>query len=123
MNVTRIYLVLSALIWAGFGVVMLVNPDLTGVGLEVANPDGRIEIRGFYGGLELGIAAFLFWAAKATARHRAGLMAATLIIGCLAAGRVVGIAIEGGTSAMMMTFLSLEVVAAVWGSWLLRRRE
>jgi hypothetical protein len=120
LTFARAILIFSAVAWAGFGVALLIRPDLTDVGLQVMNPDGNIEIRGFYGGLELGIAAFLSWSAMQPARYRSGLMAAILIVGCLASGRIVGIVIEGGTSALILGFLSCEIVGAGLGIWALR---
>ena len=58
MNFARFILAGSALAWAGFGLLFFVSPEnLDGVGLVVDNAVARAEVRAFYGGLELGIAA------------------------------------------------------------------
>lgn len=123
MTFARWILTLSALAWAGFGVVLLVAPEqLSGVGLPVGNADARIEIRGFYGGLELGIAAFLGWCLAAPERLRHGLMCAALTVGGLAAGRVVGFVIEGGEgSGTSWFFAILETTATAVTVVALRR--
>ena len=123
MRFARAVLAISALTWAGFGVMIALNPaGLSGVGLEVDNPLGRVEVRGFYGGLELGLAAFLAWSLCAPERVRAGLMLAALTVGCTASGRLFGIALEGGqTSGLMWTFVALEASACVLSVWAYRR--
>jgi hypothetical protein len=110
----RAVLVLSVLAWAGFGAMLLVWPErLAGVGLEVATPLARVEVRGFYGGLELGLAVFFAWCAMSVHRFRPGLVLCGLALGGTAAGRLVGIALEGGTTtAGMWGFVALELSGA-----------
>lgn len=114
MRFARAVLVVSALVWAGFGTMLLVWPErLGGVGLEVDSALARIEVRGFYGGLELGIAAFLAWGARSDVaeRLRSCLRLAALGLGGTAAGRLVGIALENGsTTAQMWSFVALELL-------------
>lgn len=113
MRFARVVLVSSALVWAGFGLMLGIWPErLAGVGLVVDSALGRIEVRGFYGGLELGIAGFLGWcaAAKSAERMRAGLVLAAAALGGTALGRLVGVALEGGsTTSTMWTFVALEL--------------
>lgn len=111
----RIVLLLNAAAWLGFGLMLLIAPTrLDGVGLVVDNPLGRIEVRGFYGGLELGIAAFLCWSAARRDRLSAGLLLAALAVGATATGRLIGIALEGGqTTASMWTFVAIEATGCV----------
>lgn len=120
MALARAVLVLAVLAFAGFGIMLLIWPErLAGVGLQVDTALARIEVRGFYGGLELGIAAFLAWCATSPHRFRPGLTLAALALGGTAAGRLVGIALEGGTTtgamwslvALELTGVALSVVA------------
>jgi hypothetical protein len=114
MAFARAVLVLSVLAWAGFGTMLLVWPErLGGVGLEVVSPLARIEVRGFYGGLELGLAAFFAWCLAATDRFGPGLMLGALALGGTAAGRLMGIALEGGTTTgQMWGFVAVEAAGA-----------
>jgi hypothetical protein len=61
----RAFLLLGAAVLAAYGVVFLLSPAVLGglVGLGFEDPNAFVEIRAFYGGLELGLAAFLLWAA------------------------------------------------------------
>jgi hypothetical protein len=122
MALARFTLWFSALAWAAFGAMLLVFPErLGGVGLVVDSSLARVEVRGFYGGLELGIAAFLAWSALAPSRFRAGLMGALLIIGGLAAGRIVGFALEGAVEPVMLPYLGAELGGAVLAAVALAR--
>ena len=59
MSLPRLSLRLAALAFAGFGVALLVRPELMGMlGLELGRAAAFTEIRAFYGGLELGLALF-----------------------------------------------------------------
>ena len=59
----------TTLVWLGFGVWLLLRPDDLLASFDaVSTPALRTEIRGFYGGLELGIAATL--AVLLTTRRR-----------------------------------------------------
>ena len=81
MRLARGVLWLSALVWAGFGLMLLVWPQrLSGVGLNVDNSLARVEVRGFYGGLELAIAALLGWSAMSEERVRFGLVGSALLL-------------------------------------------
>lgn len=117
-------LVLSALAWAGFGLMLFIAPErLDGVGLDVLSADARIEVRGFYGGLELGIGAFTLWCAFAAERFRPGLMLTAMSLGGLAAGRLVGIAIEGGGGALLWMFAAVEACACLAALFALGRLQ
>ncbi len=56
----RILIVLSAGIFLFFGAWLFAIPSaLEGIGIELTTPEAFIDIRATYGGLELGLAAFL----------------------------------------------------------------
>ena len=124
MTFARTILVLNALIWAGFGLFLFICPEtLGGVELAVESATARIEVRGFYGGLELGIAAFLSWAALDPTRFRTGLMGAVCTAGGLATGRLAGIAIEGTGSPQMFAYFGCEVLGFSLSLVALKRLE
>jgi len=65
MKLAKISLLASAIGFFGFGIVLFVAPDLIeSAGISLLDPAGRIEIRAFYGGLELGLAMFFVIALK-----------------------------------------------------------
>ena len=115
MNATtqRVLVVLGALIFLGFGLWLFCIPEaLAGIGIVLETPEARIDVRATYGGLELGIATFLFLCASRNEWLRLGLMATACGIAGLGLGRLGGIALEGEGTSLMWFFLGLEVVAA-----------
>jgi hypothetical protein len=64
---TRIFLLLGASVLAAYAIAFLLSPALLGslVGLACEDANAFVEIRAFYGGLELGSAGFLACAAGA----------------------------------------------------------
>lgn len=95
-------LVLLALTFVGFGLAFAIAPVAmaTLVELEVPTATARTDVRAVYGGLELGLGAFLLWCARRRESVRTGLIAALLAFAALAGVRVVGIAVEGGATAV-----------------------
>jgi hypothetical protein len=115
MSFSKIILELGALIYAIFGVWLLIRPAaLVRVGIVSEQSDARVELRAMYGGLELGIAAFLLMCALHTPWIGGGLVLLTISLAGIAAGRVVGILLERGqVSRLIWTFLAMEVVGGV----------
>lgn len=87
---------LAALGFLGFGVAIVAAPEavLGMVGIS-GTPAGMVELRAFYGGLELGLAAFLFACAAKPAWREAGLWSVALVNGGIAAARLLGIGLSG----------------------------
>ncbi|MCA9489492.1 MAG: DUF4345 family protein [Myxococcales bacterium] len=78
----RALLGLAVLVYAGIGVWTLIDPvgPMADVGVAATDARGLVELRAMYGGLELGMAAFLGWCLADAARARIGLVAATLTL-------------------------------------------
>ncbi len=65
MKLAKFSLLVSAIGFAGFGLALFIAPNLMeSAGLSIIDPAGRIEIRAFYGGIELGLAMFFLIAWK-----------------------------------------------------------
>lgn len=113
MTLDLIALWLGALTFAFFGVWLLIRPNaLRGVGVVAENADGRAELRAAYGGLELGIAAFLGLCLLRPDFTEPGLWLQLLALGGLAVGRLLGISVEkGGVGKLIWFFASLEILA------------
>jgi hypothetical protein len=118
----RIALMLAALGLIGFGAPLLVKPSLLGiVGVRLPRPAAATEIRAFYGGLELGLAAFFLAAARREAWLRPALFAQAAGFGGIVIARLVGIVIDGSASPMIFLFAAIEGAGALLGAVALRR--
>lgn len=103
------------------GLLGLVNPLLAVrlFGLEVFEPRGISQVRATFGGLYLALGGMLLWAATprasaaANAVGRPYLRAAALLVGCVAAGRVLSIVIDGVLTPVNLLFLAFELAVCV----------
>lgn len=91
-----IVLVLAGVGFLGFGAVILVHPaEVLGMVGISGTPAGLVELRAFYGGLELGLGAFLIACARKPDWRIAGLWSVALINGGIGLARLVGIGMSG----------------------------
>lgn len=103
------------------GLLGLVNPLLAVrlYGLDVFDPRGTSQVRATFGGLYLALGGMLLWAATprasaaASAVGRPYLRAAALLVGCVAAGRVLSIVIDGVLTPLNLLFLAFELAVSV----------
>lgn len=122
MRFARVSLILAALGLIGFGVPLLVRPSLLGiVGVELGRPAAATEIRAFYGGLELGLAAFFVAACRREAWLRPALFAQAAGFGGIVAARLVGILLDGSAEPLILAFAAIEAAGALLGFVALRR--
>ena len=118
MSFQRIVLVLGAAGFAGFGLIFAVAPEMLArqIDLGIASPAARTDVRAVYGGLEIGIAVFLFWCASAPHRVRFGLIALTTCFGAVFAARLLGIILDGSLDPLTLSLLAVEVGGTVLGT-------
>ena len=84
---------------------------------------GLIELRAFYGGLELGLAAFLFACAAKPAWREPGLWSVALVNGGIAAARLLGIGLTGEFTGFFAGALVWEIGFTVAALLALRGRK
>jgi hypothetical protein len=87
-----IYLGLAALMFLGFGAILLFAPKKLErwVGVTATTPQGLTELRAFYGGLEIGLGLFCIACLDKPMWFQAGLAGAGWACAGLAFGRLVG---------------------------------
>ncbi len=112
MIFARVVLVLTGLIYLAFGIFFLVDPEqaATIVCYWLGGPTAFTEVRAFYGGLEIGLAAFLVVCAAVRRFVPAGLLATLLLCGGTAAGRLVGMVVDESRSTVVVVSLAVELV-------------
>ena len=119
----RAYLALGALVLAVYAISFLISPALLGglVGLALQDANAFVEIRAFYGGLELGLAAFLAWASFRPVHARSALVLFAFAFGAAGAARVWGIAEFGFTGPSQPLVAAIELAGAAAALGLARR--
>ncbi|MWV16335.1 DUF4345 domain-containing protein [Pseudomonas sp. L-22-4S-12] len=120
----RIFLAVQALILAGFGLAYLVRPhELANLsGMLLMAPAAITDVRAYYGGLQLGLAAYLLLALARLDLLRPALSLLVLLYAALALTRMAGLWLDGGAQQTFNLYAMLfEVVSAGLAFWLLRR--
>lgn len=112
----KVSLALSAVVFGVFGLLLFVRPELLGaVGVEIARSAGAVELRAFYGGLELGLVAFFAVAVRRREWWKPALLVQILALGGVAAARLLGILIAGGGEPLLYSLMTAEVGGAAIG--------
>lgn len=115
----RALILLTALIFGALGIACVVAPGalMETVQVEASTPVAKAEIMAMYGGLQLGLAAFLGLCARRD--PRLGLWLVALSLGGLGAMRLVGLLRYGGEWSLLGWFLLSELSGAVAAAVLL----
>ena len=93
----NVVLVLAGLGFLAFGLWLLIDPagGLAWVDIAATSEAGLIELRGFYGGLEVGLGGFLLACASKPEWRQPGLWLVALGNGGIGLTRLAGIAMTG----------------------------
>lgn len=123
MLFARIVLMIQIVALAGLGLAYFIRPE------EMASFSGALlmgnaavtEVRAYYGGLQLGLAAYLAMALTRLDLLRPALTLLTLLYAALALARIAGLWLDGGAQQTFnLTALLLEVISAGLAWWALR---
>ncbi|GAB1264182.1 DUF4345 family protein [Aurantivibrio infirmus] len=112
-NLPRIFLIIGAGLFFYFGILGLVDPVATVLPMEISINSGisKTEIRATYGGLMLGIACFLLYAAFFEVKT--GLVAMVLIVGTIGIVRLCSIFYDDSGSSIQWYLLGMELISTV----------
>lgn len=120
MLYSRIVLALGALMFLSLGFWLMFKPQaLESFGIEARTPQGRTELRAWYGGLEIALSAFLiFGIFRPEIAPLACLVLALMSAGPLV-GRVWGMLQDGSSNGQMLAIAGIELAFAVaaWVGW------
>lgn len=110
----RAFLFLVAATFLGFGAWGLFQPQslAEAVGWTLGGANAKVEVRAFYGGLEIGIGLFLLGCALRRAQVDLGLWAVAWMIGGAGLARGAGILLDGREGWIMPAFTAAELIAA-----------
>jgi hypothetical protein len=118
----RWFLLAVGVVLCAYALPFPAAPELLGrlVELEYTGPNAFVEVRSFYGGLELGMAVFFIRAASRPPMMRTALVAFTLIFGCAGLARAWGVVQYGFSDPSQPVVAGIEIVAAGAAVWLRR---
>lgn len=110
----RIILLLDALVFVTLGSIFLIIPARMAefVDIVATAPAATADVRAVYGGMEIGVGLFLLWCGLSIPRVRTGLLAASLILACVATGRLFGIVNDTDQPAITFINLAVEIFGA-----------
>lgn len=123
MLVARVILLIQLLALAGLGLAYFARPhEMTNLsGMLLMAPAAATDVRAYYGGLQLGLAAFIGVALARLDLIRAALILLVLLYSSLALARIGGLWLDGGAQQTFNLYaLLLEVVSAGLCFWALR---
>jgi len=123
MNGARIYLRIAGALTLVFGLLYLWVPaTLTDpAGFGDIGPGGVTDIRATYGGFQLGLGAFLLWAASSPQLLRPALVLMALSIGAVGLSRFLGLVLDGSLNSFHMGGLATEISLTVLTLFFWRR--
>ena len=123
----RLFLIAQILTLAGFGLAYFVRPQEKTAnlsGMLLMAPAALTDVRAYYGGLQLGLAAWLGLALLQGDLLRPALMLLVLLYSALFLARLGGLWLDGGAQQTFNLYAMLfEGVSAALAFWLLRGRS
>ena len=123
MLFARVILLIQLLALAGLGLAYFINPhEMANLsGMLLMSPAAATDMRAFYGGLQIGLAAFIGLSLGRLDLIRAALTLLVLLYSSLALARIGGLWLDGGAQQTFNFYaLLLEVVSVGLCFWALR---
>ncbi|WP_439887484.1 DUF4345 family protein [Pseudomonas sp. MBLB4123] len=123
MRLARVILVVQILALGGFGLAYFIRPhEMANLsGMLLLAPAAATDVRAYYGGLQLGLAAYLLLALARLELIRGALTLLVLLYSALALARIGGLWLDGGAQQTFnLAALLLEAVSAGLAFWALR---
>lgn len=123
MLLARVVLSLQLLAIAGLGLAYFIRPhEMTNLsGMLLMAPAAATDVRAYYGGLQLGLAAFIGLCLARRELIAPALTLFTLLYSALALARIGGLWLDGGAQQTFNLYaLLLEIVSAGLCFWALR---
>lgn len=119
----RVVLIIQLVALAGLGLAYFIQPHQMAnlSGMLLMAPAAATDMRAFYGGLQIGLAAFIGVSLSRLDLARAALTLLVLLYSSMALARMGGLWLDGGAQQTFNLYaLLLEVVSVVLCFWALR---
>jgi len=124
MRFSQAVLWLCSILFAFFGTISVLWPKeiAAAADIELPTATARIDFAATYGGLELGIAAFLVFCAQRNERVRLGLLATAFCIAGFALTHAIGIVLaKGDVRPILYLVLVFEMSGVALSLWAAQR--
>jgi hypothetical protein len=119
---TRGVLIAGACAFFVFGAGALMFPGIVAlVDLPLPTSTAATDVRAVFGGVQLGVAGFLFWSSRSPTRQEAGAMAMALVFGSMVLGRLVGMGLDGEVTWLTLALTLAETTGLAAGLLLLKQ--
>ena len=103
----------AGLMYLGFGLLFFFQPRvLEKAKIMLSHPTGIMEVRSFYGGLEIGLGLFLLYALINESLRWPALLLTALVLGFILAGRLFGTYVDGIEGNYLYYALAIE--SPIW---------
>ena len=121
----KVLLAVMSLTTLGFGTAYLLTPEAMAAlsGLAVTRPEATAELRGYYGGLQIGMGVLFALGLRFPSWSHIGLGAATVLFLANGLGRVLGIVLVGQVDSFNLGGVVFEFTFGVLALTLLRSRQ
>ena len=126
MSWSKLFLAVQALVLGGFGLAYFAQPEAMAnlSGMLLMQSAAVTDVRAYYGGLQLGLAAWLGLALLRPRLQEATWMLLVLLYGALALARIGGLWLDGGAQQTFnFAALLFEAVSAALAFLCLRQAE
>jgi hypothetical protein len=125
MSIGRFSIILSAIVFGGFGIAFLLFPLFMAsvVGIELPTPSALIDFRATYGGFEIGLAIFFAICAFREEWIRPALAAQAVSLGGFAFGRIIGLTLDGAPQTIIYYLLIAECAGCGIGLFALMKEK
>jgi hypothetical protein len=119
----KLLVLLTAVIFFAYGLIFVFFPVqalLLVVGGSVSSSSGVIDVRATYGGMSVGVGIVLYLLATTHGALRIGLISVCLLMLGMAAGRIIGMVLDGNPNMYMYIYLVLELSVSSLAVFFLR---
>jgi len=123
VTAARIVLFLYGLMFLGFGLAFLLSPlsMASMTAFQLLSPAAVTELRAFYGGLEIGLGAYLLAGMLSRDWMAPALQALVAVSGGIACGRIFGMLVDDSASPHVLLYLAVELLGVALGAFALYR--
>ena len=124
MKLAQTLIWLNAVFFAVYGVLFVFAPIAIShlvVDASPASPSALIDMRATYGGMSIAVGLLFAFLVQKKSTIRIGMIGVIMMMSCMAAGRLVGMIVDGDPNVVMYVYLILEIGMASLSMYALKQ--